>query len=181
MDKIKRRRFIFLDIDGVLNHDKWYKYLHDNLHILHPSNLSFGKVNLCPYSVKLLNKLKGCEVIISSSWTLKTAKVSLMDAGLELPIIGCTEHKSLCDKAQCRGNDIARWFIDNIYKEPPLPIFKNDDGWYHFNNQIFQYVIFDDWNDMLMQQFENFIHVNSKKGLEQKHIDKAKKILMLCD
>ena len=43
-----------------------------------------------------------------------------------------------------------------------------------------EYVIFDDDNDMLFQQQEHFVHVNSMVGITQSDIDKAKKILMLC-
>ncbi len=46
-------------------------------------------------------------------------------------------------------------------------------------DMAYTYVIFDDDNDMLFQQQEHFIHVDSSVGLTQENIDKAKQILIL--
>lgn len=197
---MKPRRFIFLDIDGVLNHDEWYKYLHDNYTPEARCNMGFNECNISPMSTQLLNQLKGSEVVISSSWYYNESTVAgLKSAGLKLPIIGGTIHKSLHDKSLCRGNDIASWFIDNIDKDPPCDAYLKqspDNKWFHtrchydFVNSVekfiqekgdtpYTYVIFDDYNDMLFQQQNHFIHVDSRVGLTQADIDKAKKILNL--
>lgn len=200
---MEKRRFIFLDIDGVLNHDAWYDYLHKTHSPAELRKWGFNKYNISPKSTKLLNQLKGCEVIISSSWFYEDKTVEgLKNAGLKLPIIGGTIHNSLNDKSLCRGNDIAKWFIDNnIDEDPPQDLFlhrggKHNDNWYHtrchydYINGVeyfvieegdvaYTYVIIDDYNDMLFQQQEHFVYIDNRIGLTQADIDKAKKILNL--
>lgn len=203
------RRFIFLDIDGVLNHVEWYEYLHQTYPVSELSKWDMNKYHISPFTTQLLNQLESCEVVISSSWCYDEKTVQgLRDAGLKLPIIGGIIHKSLFDKSLCRGNDIARWFMENIGDTPPKDAFihisnsfvcnesKPFDPWYHtkchYNfingkeerviedgDMAFTYVIFDDDNDMLFQQQEHFIHVDSSVGLTQENIDKAKQILIL--
>jgi len=194
------RRFIFLDIDGVLNHESWYEYLHDNYTLEALRNMDFDEYNISPISTQLLNQLQCCEVVISSSWFYEEKTVrGLNAAGLKLPIIGGTIHKSLHDKSLCRGNDIARWFMENLDVEPPMDSYierHGDTKWFHtkchydFVNGVekfiqekgdtpYTYVIFDDYNDMLFQQQNHFVHVDSQVGLTQSDIDKAKKILNL--
>lgn len=204
------RRFIFLDIDGVLNHDEWYNHLYNTYPGEELSRWDVNKYHISPASTRLLNQLEGCEVVISSSWGYdETTVQGLRNAGLALPIIGGITHKSLLDKSLCRGNDIARWFVDNVSDMPPMDAVMHVgnglacgesghfDPWYHtkyhYNfvngkeerviedgDVAYTYVIFDDDNDMLFQQQEHFIHVNSMVGITQSDIDKAKKILMLC-
>lgn len=204
------RRFIFLDIDGVLNHNEWYEYLHQTYPREELCKWDMNKYHMSPFTTQLLNQLEGCEVVISSSWGYDEKTVQgLRDAGLKLPIIGGTIHKSLNDRSLCRGNDIARWFIENdIDQCPPQDAFlhirnsfvcnegKPEDNWYHTKchhniingeeqfvveegDMSYTYVIFDDDNDMLVQQLEHFIHVDSTVGITQNDIDTAKKILML--
>ena len=75
------KKILFLDIDGVVNSDDWY-------------NKTRGRSgDFDPEAIALLNQLKdiGVEVVISSSWGQDGVK-PLEDVGLELPIVGCTEH-----------------------------------------------------------------------------------------
>ena len=195
------KRFVFLDVDGVLNHDEWYERIRCNHSSKELQTWDHNKRNLDPKAVKLLNQLKGAEVVISSSWGYSEDTVNgLKQAGLKLPIIGGTIHYSICKKWLCRGNDIARWFVDNKYGEP-LDIFFDRDGWYNthvtFNGTVgeivndtaemythpdsvkLSYVILDDFDDMLMQQKEHFLHISKVHGLDQYDIVQAKRILNL--
>ena len=199
---MKKRRFIFLDIDGVLNYTKWYDSLQkmdkeDQRKYLH--NLEYPiMMHLCPESVQLLNQLDECEIIISSSWGYKPSVVNGLKArGLKLPIIGGTTHYHINDESLCRGNEIAKWFIDNNIDKPPkdnYALLYGDGKWFHTSvdyNLIngewkntpndddieYTYVILDDEDDMLLQQRKHFIHINSFSGITQEDINKAKKIL----
>ena len=163
------KRIVFLDIDGVLSSIPF---------------LCTGKGFIDPENVKVLNRLKdvGAEIVISSSWGNdggRTAK-TLIDCGLELPIIGYTEH--FHTDWFCRGNEIEKWLHDNFggmgtkYGEDweGTPYYRKH---YHEEDVDYEYVILDDDTDFLLGQADNFIHVNEQTGLTQADIDKAIKIL----
>lgn len=197
------KRFIFLDVDGVLNHQDWYDYLFNTYPRSEFKSWPMNKFHMCPDTVKLLNSLKGAEVIISSSWMYnKNTIEGLVNAGLELPIIDGTIHDSLLDSSLCRGNDIAKWLVKNGYKCWEDRCFK-EDGWCHTHvsckgslNEIangtaevtvhdddiaFTYVILDDDDDMLIQQSKHFIHIDRMHGITPDDIEKAKEILNICE
>ncbi len=142
----KYKRIVFLDIDGVLS--SW-------------SFLKTHKAFIDPNNVKTLNKLKeyNVEIVISSSWGHDDGRTekTLKNCGLELPIIGYTEH--FYSDWLCRGNEIEKWIIENC---------KEID---------YEYVIFDDEDDMLLRQKDNFINVNGEYGLTENDIQKAIDIL----
>lgn len=160
------KKLIFLDIDGVLNSENWYY----RSRVLKNTN---NQGDFDPETIKLLNELKDCEVVISSSWG-DMADTPLILNGLTLPIIGHIDHSPYYNNPWiCRGNCIAKWLLDNGYY---CSRFGN-----HSPEKDYKYVIFDDDNDMLMSQKNNFIYVNRKIGLSQKDINKAKKILKIDD
>jgi len=172
------RRFIFLDIDGVLNSDDWYKYLFDTKPKSEIKAMQFNEYNIDPRATKLLNQLAGCEVIISSSWGYSADTCSgLINAGLELPIINGTNKLEIGHNWLTRGNSIFKWFDQYLKCSPKDYLFK--DGWYEHNNIKLSYVIFDDDVDMLVDQLNHFIHINSWHGLTQSDINRAKSILNL--
>ena len=153
------KKILFLDIDGVLaSTDFLYK--------------SGGKF-IDKEKVALLNKLKpyGVEVVISSSWGYNEDTVKQLTAcGLELPIIGGTEH--FHSDWLCRGNEIAKWLVctfDNYN------VFTGKASSYC--GKDYEYVILDDSDDMLMCQKDNFIHVDIYEALLEEHIEKAIDIL----
>ena len=152
------KKILFLDIDGVLAS---YDYL-----------LSL-KGFIDKEKVALLNMLKpyGVEVVISSSWGYNEDTVKQLTAcGLELPIIGGTEH--FYTDWMCRGNEIAKWLVDtfdeyNVYTGKASS----------YSGKDYEYVILDDDEDMLMCQKDNFIHVNRHTALTEENIKKAIEIL----
>lgn len=57
--------------------------------------------------------------MISSSWRLDPGCVSrLYNAGLTVPIIGCTPNMKVVDKDATRETEIL-WFLDNFEKQHP--------------------------------------------------------------
>lgn len=165
------KRIIFLDIDGVL---AGYEYLCSS------QEGPFRFID--PEKCKLVNQLKGAEIVISSSWGYDNGKTeeTLKACGLEIPIIGYTDH--FYQEWLCRGNEIEKWLKDNFggmctkygYDDDDEPYYKH-----HYNKSDidYEFVIFDDDADMLLGQKDNFIQTNEEFGLTQEDIDKAKKIL----
>lgn len=149
------KRYLFLDMDGVVNHDDWY---YKNRVVNH--NWKCGDVD--PHVIELLNQLQDLDVkvVISSSWG-KDADKPLLDCGLKLPIIGHTEH--FYNDWICRGNEIAKWLYDNHIQE-------------HIDD-TYNYVILDDDKDMLMSQQNEFVWIDGRHGVKEKHIKKIREIL----
>ena len=90
--------------------------------------------------------------------------------GLELPIIGGTEH--FYSDWMCRGNEIAKWLV-NTFDE--YNVFTGKASTY--SGKDYEYVILDDDEDMLMCQKDNFIHVDRNTALTEENINKAIDIL----
>lgn len=165
----KWKKIVFLDIDGCVNHERFYAQ-------------TMGRSgHFDPEIVTLLNQLKeiGAEVVVSSSWGEDGAK-QLKNVGLKLPIIGCTEHFHV--DWMCRGNEIEKWLLENFggmgakygTDENGTPYYRKH---YHPEDTDYEYVIFDDDCDFLLGQKDNFIRINRQTGLTQADIDKARKIL----
>jgi hypothetical protein len=152
------KKILFLDIDGVLASTDYLLSL---------------KGFIDKEKVALLNMLKpyDVEVVISSSWGYNEDTIKQLTAcGLELPIIGGTEH--FYNDWMCRGNEIAKWLVDtfdeyNVYTGKASS----------YSGKDYEYVILDDDEDMLMCQKDNFIHVNRHTALTEENIKKAIDIL----
>lgn len=164
MDKKTWRKILFLDIDGVLAS---FDFLMKN----------GGKSGFIERDkVALLNKLKpyNVEVVISSSWGYNKDTVdALISCGLELPIIGGTEHFS--NDWLCRGNEIAKWIVSTFNN---YSVFTGKPYIYEgYTGEDYEYVILDDDTDMLMCQKDNFINISRKTGITEEDIEKIINIL----
>jgi hypothetical protein len=163
------KRILFLDIDGCVNSDRFY------------TNTRGRSGNFDPEAIKLLNQLKdlGVEVVVSSSWG-EDGVEQLRNVGLELPILGCTEH--FHTDWLCRGNEIEKWLHVNFggmgtkygTDEEDTPYYRKH---YNAEDTDYEYVIFDDDSDFLLGQADNFIKIDRLTGVTQADIDKAIKIL----
>jgi len=167
------KRIIFLDIDGVLN----------GINFFMKRTSKQGYID--PECIKKLNKLKdiGAEIVISSSWGYDEGRTekTLKECGLEIPIIGYTDH--FYNDWICRGNEIEKWIHENmkgmgtkygIEKDTGIPYYRK-----HFNenNIDYEYVIFDDNTDFLLGQKDNFIQTNERTGITEEDVERARKIL----
>lgn len=164
MDKKTWRKILFLDIDGVLA----------SIDFLYRTNGECGFID--KNKIALLNKLKpyNVEVVISSSWGYNKDTVdTLISCGLELPVIGGTEHFS--NDWLCRGNEIAKWIVATFDN---YSIFTGKSYIYEgYKGEDYEYVILDDDTDMLMCQKDNFIHIDRETGLTEEHIEMTINIL----
>lgn len=164
-------KYIFLDVDGVLNDEEFMvdsriEYRAYKEGGGEPSHVDFYCSMLNPEKIKLLKQIveaTGAEIILSSSWRsrhqdavpmLALAKM-LGEQGMTIKDItprGC----GMC----VRGNEIREWMNKNI-------------PW----GEERQYVILDDDSDMLYCQRNNFVHTDGRIGLTERDVAKAIKIL----
>jgi hypothetical protein len=189
------KRYIFLDIDGVLNHPEHYVFMRNTF-----SQETLHQMDMLAYhcdttKLALLNQLEDCEVVLSTSWPHDYCQRELPKLGLKLPIIGGIDNQEVQEKWIVRGNSIAASFVKR-HSSMPCDSFVNSfqaGGWWYpditynmYDGEITMknlgdlavtYVILDDCADMLMDQKNHFIHVNAETGLTAKDIRKAKKIL----
>lgn len=160
-------KLIFLDIDGVLNHEAFYlKRANGNLIVPAYSD----KAEICPEALSNLNTLvsnTGAKVVISSTWrlgkTVEWFKKFFFDLGFVGDVLDVTPDM----RRECvfRGNEIHKWMSDNRDKlGAELHKYRG-------------YVILDDDSDMLYWQRNNFILVDRFVGLTKGTVFQAEKIL----
>lgn len=166
-------KIIFLDIDGVLNHQLWFA-ARKNEKV--ETDLDYDRSMIDPQKVELLNDLideTKAKVVISSSWRKTHTKEQLQSLleskGFTGEVIGltpCLKFTGLEGYGYSvpRGAEIKAWLeinkstlLDKMSKVP--------------------YVILDDDSDMLFSQRENFFWVDSYCGLTSNTIYKAKRFL----
>lgn len=144
---------IFLDIDGVINHDDWYErddYFQNN----------FKDPDLDPNCINLINDLcesTNAKIILSSDWRFHEQTTErLKRAGLDIFDKTIIDFKSYCRQSS-RGEEIKN-YLDN-------------------HPEIEKYVIFDDRTDIYPEQLPYYIHIDPAHGLTKGYIEIAKKIL----
>lgn len=169
-------KLIFLDIDGVLNHEESYRSGHCKYDLTH------GYQKFDPTSKQLLNQLinqTNADIVISSTW--RSDGLERMQEIWELEqmsgkIVGITPHLHIQHYGSApRGCEIEKYL--------------KDIGCYHINwskeeqqkvidkSGIENYVIIDDDSDMLYGQRHHFVHVlpspKNKSGFNQHYHDIA--------
>lgn len=146
----KVRPVIFLDFDGVLNSRR--------------SALALGGYNsdqLDPVAVKLVAKLvymTDASVVVSSTWRLLYPLGELRDILSQHSFVLADRLIDVTPSLRSghRGEEIEAWLTDNA--RPP-------------------YVILDDDNDMLPEQFSNFVDVDEQYGFSVCDYEDALSIL----
>lgn len=157
-------KYLFLDIDGVLNSENFYETSQDEqireFFYKYPNLSEYDWWILScydPVAVKRLNRLieeTNCKLIVSSSWRVDSRLPTIfIKIGINHRIDGVTPYLP----GQDRGVEIKQ-FLDEI---------KGD----------YVYCILDDDSDMLMEQEPYFINVSCVTGLTDEDVNKAIKIL----
>ena len=154
---------LFLDVDGVLNSEKFWE--EQSQAFRYTTALNQGKTrdqikviaNIDLVAVERLNILvarTNVEIVVSSTWrSNRNIPYLLRYAGIKKPIYGITPFS----KDRHRGTEIKKWLDDHP--------------------EITHYVILDDDNDMLEEQMEYLIQTNEKVGLTMENVDRAVEIL----
>jgi len=180
----KYDKIIFLDIDGVLNSENWYKkryvmpefkeYLDNKKHM---SDIQHDAWEFDPDAVARLNKIikeTGAKIVVSSVWrNMPNIKDILKDVGIIGEVVGITptiwdlKHgKSNIEiKSHVpRGIEIQEWIYAN-YKE-------------YSDREDLKYVMIDDDCDIYPSCY--FVNTSWRTGLTDELAQKAIDILNVC-
>lgn len=151
-------KILFLDYDGVINSTEYFRNRPDEDNRPHPLS------EFDPIAIGHLNQIclqTGSKVVVSSDWrhgkTIQELQNILYKCGFVGEIIGVTQSLSHHGNYIVRGNEILKWIEDN--------------------NDVEEYLILDDTNDMLLRQKDNFIHVDRSVGITSQTVSMAIKIL----
>ena len=182
-------KIIFLDIDGVLNHEEWYKSGRANDAYLATGVNDIKAYNFDPISWEWIQKLideTGARIVLTSSWRSYDLASTIQDfEGTAFnPIVKYLVGVTPGLMSRNRGEEINRFFdivngkvTQNIpsaiewLKQHPLETLSET------GEKVDQYVIFDDDTDMTKEQKTHFVHVDFWNGVQEKDYIKAKKIL----
>lgn len=155
-------KLIFLDIDGVLNtanYQTWRQLLGKDISDLHGHLFSPSAVR----NLQRLIKWTNAKIILSSSWRLDGLDVMRrMWKERKMPgeIYDITQYVNARDYPKfTRGIEINTWLEKNGYLGCP-------------------YVILDDIDDFLPEQYNNVVLTNYKRGLTLFVLLRAMRILM---
>lgn len=169
-------KIIFLDFDGVLNSEEWFKQNQEN--IRKKSLLHREAAELSPDMIRRVLKIideTGANIVIASSWRILHPLLEINDIFriMGFPkmadhIIDRTPFESEVlkfgvptDTGVWRGHEIEFWIKDFQRKNGPLESF----------------VIIGNDSEMLPEHAPNFVHTNWEFGITDVDRDKAIKIL----
>lgn len=148
-------KILFLDLDGVVNHQEFYRR-RANDEVL--KNLPYPLCEFDPLVVNrinyILDETNNSKLVVSSSWRFDKHLQNIFDnVGFKHKIYDITPY----GMGKCRGYEIQEWL--NNHKDTT------------------NYVIIDDDSDILKEQRKHFIHTSELNGLTEKLTKKAIKIL----
>lgn len=156
-------KFIFLDIDGVMNSNLFYSKRtqdkrYDEWIKDHPKHIAWGACNIDPRAVKRLNRITDAtkaKIIVSSTWRSDSNLQEIFTlVGIKEPIYDVTPYV----RSRHRGSEIQEWLDKQT--EP------------------YRYIILDDDSDMLDCQLPYFIQTDWLKwGLSDEDVEQAIHIL----
>jgi hypothetical protein len=170
------KKIIFLDIDGVLNHQLWYEEIRGPGKTREtPSDDALDY--FCPRSVDMLNGLTdrtGAEIVLSSSHRVGKSNEECIEylrrGGITGKVLGRTPRLWFQSDMEGynysvpRGCEIKAWLETN-------------KGILGAKMEEVRYVIFDDDSDMMYWQRENYFRVDAYCGLTPNIIYRAERFL----
>lgn len=175
-------KIIFLDFDGVLNSENWYKILREKP----DQEERYPLDEFDPSAIWRLNKIvqeTGAQVVVSSTWR----------KGREID-----ELQSILDEAGFMGKvfdktPVLRDMVGNSYTVPrgcEIDYWLKNSGKFqrinwsidvqeaHLEKSIVKnYIILDDDSDMLYNQKEHYIKISTLTGLTDENVNNAISIL----
>lgn len=184
-------KIIFLDVDGVLNSEEWYKeragkYKMDDVASQYPF-YEFSPDHVA--NLNLITDSTDAKIVVSSTWRLgrplDELKTLFKSVGVTGEIIDKTVHMGAPRNLQVedsaklgytipRGCEIAYW-LDNKFQRINWSREKQQE--YLDKNLVKNYVILDDDSDMLLNQREYFVKTGWRDGLTKEKAELAIRIL----
>lgn len=154
-------KFIFLDIDGVMNSNLFYSERTQDKRYdewIKDQHIAWGACNIDPRAVKRLNRITDAtkaKIVVSSTWRSDSNLQEVFTlVGIKEPIYDVTPYM----RSGHRGSEIQEWLDKQT--EP------------------YRYVILDDDSDMLDCQLPYFIQTDWLKwGLSDEDVEQAIHIL----
>lgn len=151
---MSQMKILFLDIDGVVNHQEFYKRRENDETL---KSLPYPLCEFDPLVVDRINYIldeTNSKLVISSSWRFNEHLQNIFDnVGFKHKIYDITPY----GMGKCRGHEIKEWL--------------------NKHTDVTNYVIIDDDSDMLKEQKKHFIRTSELTGLTSKLTEKAIKIL----
>jgi hypothetical protein len=175
-------RIIFLDIDGVLNSENWFRRRFKEVD-KYTISADYPYYEFDPLLVKNLNKIiqeTDAKVVVSSTWRIGRTKEELQEilnmVGFEGEIIGKTLHLGgIKGYTIPRGCEIDYWLKGKKFQRINWDIEKQKERL--DESEVKNYVILDDDSDMLYNQREHFVKTGWQDGLCSSSTDIAIEIL----
>ncbi len=184
-------KVIFLDIDGVLNHQEWYQKRAD---LVDQNEISsqYPFYEFDPESVDLLNYIidkTGAKVVVSSTWRIGTSPKDLQEildrVGFTGEVIDTTPHfsaRGFDNMGEKIGYSVPRgceidWWLKNQGNFQRINWSREVQQEYLDKAKVKNYVILDDDSDMLFNQREHFVKTYTMHGLNKERADMAIEIL----
>lgn len=184
-------KIIFLDFDGVLNHEMWYKRRFQEMDMeLYTSKYPYYEFD--PLSIEQLNRIieqTGAKVVVSSTWrhgkTPQQLQELLENVGFKGEVISKTPDFVAYGK-KIDGDPIAYtvprgceidWWLENEGKFQRINWSVERQKEYLEKAIVKNYIILDDDSDMLYNQREHFIKTSIYSGLTKEIADKCIQIL----
>lgn len=183
-------KVIFLDIDGVLNHEEWYKKPEVIAISKRPGFKGTEKeYHFDPEAWKWVQKLideTDAKIVLSSSWRWYDLPATIEDfKGTAFqPILDNLVGVTPVLLSRCRGEEIRRFFdivtgnitqnvpgFKDFLRDHPLETITTN------HEQIDNYVIIDDASDVTKEQKKHLVQVDSWVGMQEDNYKKAKQIL----
>jgi hypothetical protein len=151
-EPIQNQKILFLDIDGVLNSEIYYKSI---------SHLENGGSRFDPKSVELIKKLVdefSLRIVISSTWRYG-ATDRLMHELKDSKLIGYLYHE---------------WFTPVIH---PAHRGTEIKLWLELHPEVIDYIIIDDDENILEEQIKRFVKTDLHEGMTEEHFNRVRAIL----
>jgi len=151
-EPIQNQKILFLDIDGVLNSEVYYKS------ISHSDNNSS---RFDPLSVELIKKLVeefSLRIVVSSTWRYGAVD-RLMHELKNSNLIQYLYHE---------------WFTPVIH---PAHRGTEIKLWLDLHPEVTDYIIIDDDENMLEEQMSRFVKTDLHQGMTEEHFNRVRAIL----
>lgn len=173
------QRFLFLDIDGVLNTIRYSDYLIDHDEDTEDEDGSLFDPEAVANLATIINNVPDVKIIISSTWRFKGWEwMNRLWEKRRMPgsLYGFTPTlEVVCFTDQLNGSNTTSVYPIGTRGLEINEWIRNNAG---MNPFMYKYVILDDEKDLLLRQQDNFILTNPYYGITKDDVVKVLEILL---